>query len=266
MDSRPFDLRGHTPPRSSSHREATLPGCTRVHRRVGGNGTTEFAIASVRLSLVEWATRELSDELGPPARRWRTGSEVVALVAVAAVAAWLLPISAWWTVPVAVALSAWRIRRCPARCSARRLAQRIDAQFRSGSTLEDVAPQLASLLVLHPPDDNARFLLALARLHEEQPLEALLQLAPLRFRHPEVLEVGLANALAQLQVGRWETAATELEELDVENDRAWQACVQQLTRVCRRKAESSEGWAAGGAPSRSGLRPEAIDAPDSHRR
>lgn len=198
--------------------------------------TPEYTVASVRLFLVEWATRDLSEQLGPPPRSLQRLLELAGLAAAAAATALLLPVPAWTTLGAAALLSLWRLRSCPLHCSARRLARRIEGRLRAGSTLEEVSPQLASLLAVHPHDDNARFLLALDRLNEEQPLEALLQLAPLRARHPDVTEVDLASALAELQLGRWPRAQELLDGIDLRGDRAWASCVQQLERVCRSKA------------------------------
>lgn len=242
MVSGPLDYRGPSAPRAAHHqREAFLPGCERAHRRLRQPTSPQYTVASVRLSLVEWATRNLADELGPPARNLRLFLETTGFLAAAVASHLLLPVPLWAVLSGTALLSVWRLRSRPLHCSARRLARRVESRLRAGSTLEEVAPQLSSLLAVHPHDDNARFLLALDRLNEEEPLEALMQLAPLRARHPDVTEVDLASVLAELSLGRWSRAQDLLAGIDLVTEPAWASCVQQLERACRGKARRASG-------------------------
>jgi Flp pilus assembly protein TadD len=124
---------------------------------------------------------------------------------------------------------------------ARRLGRQIAARLRAGASLEDVADRLMELIEREPRDDAARLLVALYLLQTGETLSALLQLAPLRDRHPNSGEVVLLAALAYVNLGRPLDAAALLEVLEVPPDHPWNKEIHRLRRCCRPIRGSGRG-------------------------
>lgn len=105
----------------------------------------------------------------------------------------------------------------------------------AGLSLECLEPEIVALLQLDPDNDAARLMLALRRLEEGLPLSALLQLAPLRDRHPDAGIVVLLAALAYARLRAYGDAARMLQALRLPPDHVWSRRLGHFAELCRRE-------------------------------
>jgi hypothetical protein len=146
----------------------------------------------------------------------------------------------WWFAAVIVAVTALgtltafkgRARRI------HEIAVDVEAGINEGLSLRQLEPQLIELLTLDPAHDAARLLLAQLRLQEDSPLDALLQLAPLRDRHPDEGLVVVLAAVAYARLGAENDAARMLSALKIDPRHPWNARLRTFEYVCQSAGQS----------------------------
>lgn len=161
------------------------------------------------------------------ARRMATAS-----LGFAAISLFLLP---WWIGASIVALTGVGILST-LKGRARRIhevALDVVAGINGGLELRDLELQLIELLTLDPAHDAARLLLAQLRLQQDAPLDALLQLAPLRDRHPDEGLVVVLAAVAYARLGAEHDAARMLSALKIDPEHPWNDRLRTFEHVCR---------------------------------
>ncbi len=148
--------------------------------------------------------------------------------------------SAWPTMLAASGLSLgaalWWRRRSPGRVD--RLSTELARRIQAGASLAQLEETLEDLLEVDPAHDGARLLLALHDLQTDRALSALLQLAPLRDRHPDSGEVVVLAALAYAQMEDYQNALRMLSAVDADPRHPWAARLRRFTRVCQRQVRS----------------------------
>ncbi|RKZ13536.1 hypothetical protein DRQ32_01380 [bacterium] len=102
-----------------------------------------------------------------------------------------------------------------------------------GRSLRQLESQLIELLSLDPAHDAARLLLAQLRLQDDSPLDALLQLAPLRDRHPDEGLVVVLAAVAYARLGAEHDAARMLSALKIDPKHPWNERLRTFEHVCQ---------------------------------
>ena len=141
----------------------------------------------------------------------------------------------WWIGTSIAAVTAVGIVRT-VKGRARRIhevAFDVVAGINGGRSLRQLEPQLIELLTLDPEHDAARLLLAQLRLQEDAPLDALLQLAPLRDRHPDEGLVVVLAAVAYARLGAEHDAARMLSALKIDPEHPWNDRLRTFEHVCR---------------------------------
>ena len=118
------------------------------------------------------------------------------------------------------------------------LALGVEAGINEGRSLRQLEPRLIELLTLDPAHDAARLLLAQLRLQEDSPLDALLQLAPLRDRHPDEGLVVVLAAVAYARLGAENDAARMLSALKIDPNHPWNARLRTFEYVCQNATRS----------------------------
>jgi hypothetical protein len=113
------------------------------------------------------------------------------------------------------------------------VALSVASGIHSGQSLRQLESQLIELLTLDPAHDAARLLLAQLRLQQDAPLDALLQLAPLRDRHPDEGLVVVLAAVAYAQLGAEQDAARMLSALRIDPEHPWNERLRTFERVCQ---------------------------------
>ncbi len=126
-----------------------------------------------------------------------------------------------------------RLLSTPARRTAV-AAREILSELEHGTPLQEIEPELERLVRAAPDLDGARLLLAQVRLERGEVLSALIQLAPLRDRHPGEGAVVLLAALAYARSGADDDAVRMLEALRVDQFHAWSEQVARFHELCLR--------------------------------
>ena len=181
-------------------------------------------------SLIPWPV----DRVDPMrrARRMSIGS-----IALAAFSILFVP---WWIgASLVLATGLWITSTLKGR--ARRIhevALDVEAGINGGRSLRRLEPQLIELLTLDPAHDAARLLLAQLRLQDDAPLDALLQLAPLRDRHPDEGLVVVLAAVAYARLGAESDAARMFSALKIDPEHPWNARLRTFEQVCRNATQS----------------------------
>lgn len=156
---------------------------------------------------------------------------------VAAISFLLVP---WWVGALLVLLTAaWIFSTLKGR--ARRIHEitlELEAGINGGRPLRRLEHQLIELLTLDPAHDAARLLLAQIRLQDDSPLDALLQLAPLRDRHPDEGLVVVLAAVAYARLGAEADAARMLSALKIDPKHPWNERLRTFEHVCRTASDS----------------------------
>jgi hypothetical protein len=181
-------------------------------------------------SLIPWPV----DRVDPMRRARRMA---VASVALGTLSVLVLP---WWIGAIVVAATAFGIKST-LEGRARRIheiALDVEAGINGGRSLRRLEPQLIELLTLDPAHDAARLLIAQIRLQDDAPLDALLQLAPLRDRHPDEGLVVVLAALAYARLGADGDAARMLSALRIDPEHPWNSRLRTFEQVCRNATES----------------------------
>jgi hypothetical protein len=181
-------------------------------------------------SLIPWPV----DRIDPMRRARRMA---LASIGLGAVSALFMP---WWVGAIVLAATAIGIKST-LRGRARRIhevALDVEAGINGGRSLRRLEPQLIELLTLDPAHDAARLLIAQLRLQDDAPLDALLQLAPLRDRHPDEGLVVVLAALAYARLGADGDAARMLSALRIDPEHPWNARLRTFEQVCRNATES----------------------------
>ena len=145
----------------------------------------------------------------------------------------LLGANAWWAAG-SIGLTAFAVARL-LESSARRTAvaaREILSELEHGTPLQEIEPELERLVSAAPELDGARLLLAQVRLERGEVLAALIQLAPLRDRHPGEGAVVLLAALAYARSGAEADAVRMLEALRVDRVDAWSDHVARFHELC----------------------------------
>lgn len=181
-------------------------------------------------SLIPWPV----DRIDPMRRARRMGGASLGAAALLIV---FLP---WWTGAVMVAATGFWIAST-FKGRARRIhevALDVEAGINGGRSLRRLEPQLIELLTLDPAHDAARLLLAQLRLQDDAPLDALLQLAPLRDRHPDEGLVVVLAAVAYARLGADGDAARMLSALKIDPEHPWNERLRTFEHVCRNATQS----------------------------
>lgn len=126
---------------------------------------------------------------------------------------------------------AQRLLASPARRTAV-AAREILSELEHGTSLQDIEPELERLVSAAPDHDGARLLLAQVRLERGEVLASLLQLAPLRDRHPGEGAVVLLAALAYARLGAEDDATRMLDALRVDQVDEWSEEVARFHELC----------------------------------
>lgn len=181
-------------------------------------------------SLIPWPVDRID-----PMRRARRIAAASAVLAIAS-----LLFVPWWVGAAIVGLTAcWIATTLKGR--ARRIhevALEVEAGINSGRSLRRLEPQLIELLTLDPAHDAARLLVAQLRLQSDAPLDALLQLAPLRDRHPDEGLVVVLAAVAYARLGAEGDAARMLSALRIDPEHPWNERLRTFEQVCRDATQS----------------------------
>ena len=119
------------------------------------------------------------------------------------------------------------------------LAREIAADIEHGVDPLDLVDEISTLVQLDPDHDVARAVLARIRLREGDALAALLQLAPLRDRHPDDGEIVLTAAAAYATLGSATDALRMLDALRLDDAHPWTPRVRQFRDVCAEENELS---------------------------
>jgi hypothetical protein len=114
----------------------------------------------------------------------------------------------------------------------------VEAGIDEGLSLRELEPLLVELLTLDPAHDAARLLVAQLRLQEDSSLDALLQLAPLRDRHPDEGLVVVLAAVAYARLGAEHDAARMLSALRIDPKHPWNARLRTFEYVCQNASHS----------------------------
>jgi hypothetical protein len=118
------------------------------------------------------------------------------------------------------------------------LSREISAELEHGVPPLQLVDEIETLIGLDPENDPARLLLAHVRVQQNDPLGALLQLAPLRDRHPDDGMVVLLAAVAYAALGAAEDAARMLDALQLDSEHPWTPMVRQFHEACRREMDA----------------------------
>jgi hypothetical protein len=118
------------------------------------------------------------------------------------------------------------------------VALEVEAGIDAGRSLRQLESELIELVTLDPAHDAARLLIAQLRLQDDAPLDALLQLAPLRDRHPDEGLVVVLAAVAYARLGAGNDAARMLAALKIDPEHPWNARLRTFEHVCRAAMES----------------------------
>ena len=118
------------------------------------------------------------------------------------------------------------------------VALSVETSIDERCSLRQLEPQLIELLTLDPAHDAARLLIAQLRLQEDSPLDALLQLAPLRDRHPDEGLVVVLAAVAYARLGAEHDAARMLSALKIDPKHPWNARLRTFEYVCQNVGQS----------------------------
>lgn len=131
----------------------------------------------------------------------------------------------------------------------RHLLRNLDARLAEGCPLRELRSPLEETLTLDPGFEPARLLLACLHLETDQPLSALVQLAPLRDRHPDHGEVVLLAAIAYAQLGRARECHRMLTILDGPASHPATPAIHRLRRrVCEALGLETECGPPSGGP------------------
>jgi hypothetical protein len=118
------------------------------------------------------------------------------------------------------------------------VALKVEAGINARHSLRRLEPELIELLTLDPAHDAARLLIAQLRLQDDSPLDALLQLAPLRDRHPDEGLVVVLAAVAYARLGAESDAARMLSALKIDPEHPWNERLRTFEYVCQNATES----------------------------
>jgi hypothetical protein len=118
------------------------------------------------------------------------------------------------------------------------IALELETGIEEGLSLRQLELQLTRLLTLDPAHDAARLLVAQLHLQEDSPLDALLQLAPLRDRHPDEGLVVVLAAVAYARLGAEHDAARMLSALRIDPKHPWNARLRTFEYVCQNANQS----------------------------
>lgn len=167
---------------------------------------------------------------------------------------WLVPATAivpivvlvagapWWAAATLFALgSGWGLHWT--RCLSRRvavLAREIAAELEHGMAPEDLADDIERLVALDPENDAARCTLARVRIEQNDFVGALLQLAPLRDRHPDDGLIVLLAAVAYARMGSTADALRMLDALELDPEHLWTPEVARFRDACARDVNASQ--------------------------
>jgi hypothetical protein len=127
------------------------------------------------------------------------------------------------------------------------LALRLESGIAEGTPLRRLEEDIVELLTLDPAHDAARLLVAQLRLQEDSPLDALIQLAPLRDRHPDEGLVVVLAAVAYAALGAEQDAARMLSALKIDPEHPWNERLRTFEQVCR-EADSGRARVASEDP------------------
>jgi len=119
------------------------------------------------------------------------------------------------------------------------LAREVSAELDHGVSPLDLADEIETLVSLDHDNDAARFALAHVRIEQQDFLGALLQLAPLRDRHPDDGSIVLLAAVAYARMGAMPDALRMLDALRSDPTHPWMLRVQQFRDACAREADSA---------------------------
>lgn len=197
------------------------------------------AMAVARLyrdSASRLAARPLDDR--DPVRHF---SWLVPATAIAPIVALSLG-AAWWAAAALFAVGSglglhWT------RCLSRRvavLAREISAELDHGVDPLDMAEEIEALVALDPGNDPARCTLARVRIEQDDFVGALLQLAPLRDRHPDDGSVVLLAAIAYARMGSTADALRMLEALQIEPEHVWTPELERFRDACARDVNAAQ--------------------------
>jgi len=118
------------------------------------------------------------------------------------------------------------------------LSREVSAELEHGVPPIELRDEIETLIGLDPGNDPARLLLAHVRVQQNDPLAALLQLAPLRDRHPDDGMVVLLAAVAYAGLGAAEDAGRMLDALQLDAAHPWTPKVRQFHEACRREVDA----------------------------
>lgn len=249
LSIRPMDLTAEAGPRVRAPRKVEMPAAgerSDVLERplAGGFATVESLAASVSSLFAESASVITARPLDgrDPIRHltWLVPTTVV----VPALA--VLFGAPWWatalTATLGVGLGVHWMRGLSRRVAV--LAREISAELEHGVSALELADEIETLVTLDHDNDAARLVLAHVRVEQQDFLGALLQLAPLRDRHPDDGSIVLLAAVAYARMGSTTDALRMLDALRPERDHPWMLRVQQFRDACAREASSLQ--ASGG--------------------
>lgn len=114
----------------------------------------------------------------------------------------------------------------------------VESGISGGRPLRHLESELIELLTLDPAHDAARLLLAQLRLQDGSPLDALLQLAPLRDRHPDEGLVVVLAAVAYARLGAEQDAARMLSALKIDPTHPWNERLRTFEHVCQNASDA----------------------------
>ena len=166
---------------------------------------------------------------------------------------WLIPVATlgpvvalvvgapWWLAAAAVASGTGLGLRWTRGLSRRVacLAREITAELEHGVAPHDMAEEIETLVAMDPENDAARLVLAQVRIEQEDFVGTLLQLAPLRDRHPDDGAVVLLAAVAYARMGSTLDALRMLEALRPDPAHPWMARVREFQTACAQDAASA---------------------------
>lgn len=118
------------------------------------------------------------------------------------------------------------------------LAREITAELEHGVSSLELADEIETLVHLDADNDAARLVLAHVRVEQQDFVGALLQLAPLRDRHPDDGAIVLLAAVAYARMGSIADALRMLDALRPDPAHPWMVRVQQFQDACAREVSA----------------------------
>lgn len=115
------------------------------------------------------------------------------------------------------------------------LAREVTAELEHGVSPLELADEIERLVTLDTENDAARLVLAHVRIEQQDFVGALLQLAPLRDRHPDDGAIVLLAAVAYARMGSTADALRMLDALRPDASHPWCLRVQQFRDACARE-------------------------------